>query len=61
MLTESAKKVYEEISSHLLICEMLSDVMWGYWTIIVSKNPAIEFDYIKFCQARHNSYQNFKK
>lgn len=39
---------------------MLSDMMWGYWAIIVSKNPNINFDYIAFAKTRHEMYQSSK-
>lgn len=39
---------------------MLSNMMWGYWAIIVSKNPQIDFDYISFAEVRHKLYQELK-
>lgn len=44
-----------------MVAEMLSHVMWGFWAIIVSKNPQIDFDYLKFSKVRHDFYQELKK
>lgn len=60
-LNEEDRKVYEEVKGNLLVAEMLSHVMWGFWAIIVSKNPAINFDYISFAKVRHNFYQELKQ
>lgn len=35
--------------------------MWGWWSLIVSKNPAIQFDYISFAEYRYDEYHKLKK
>ena len=39
---------------------MLSNIMWGWWAIIVCKNPLINFDYIKFAMKRYKDYMTAK-
>lgn len=39
---------------------MLSNMMWGWWAVIVCKNPAINFDYLKFAEKRFDDYMNAK-
>jgi hypothetical protein len=40
---------------------MLSNLYWGSWAIGVSKNPHINFDYIKFAQYRMQLYKEIKE
>ena len=40
--------MYKYIKDNLIIEIMLSHLMWGYWAVIVSKNPFIDFDYVKY-------------
>lgn len=40
---------------------MLSNLMWGWWGIIVSKNPDIKFDYLAFSKKRYDDYQRLKQ
>lgn len=42
------KKLVEQLSVGML----LSNLMWGWWSIIVCKNPQISFDYIAFAKWR---------
>jgi hypothetical protein len=35
--------------------------MWGWWGIIVSKNPNIQFDYISFAYERYLKYMEVKE
>ena len=39
---------------------MLSNVMWGWWAIIVCKNMDINFDYIEFAMKRYRDYLRVK-
>lgn len=39
----------------------MSHMMWGWWAIIVSKNPNIQFDYICFSLERYERYMKIKK
>lgn len=39
---------------------MLSNIYWGWWAIIVSKNPNIKFDYLEFCKVRLDNYNTVK-
>jgi len=41
--------------------KMMSHLMWGWWAIIVSKNPHIEFDYITFALDRYKRYMQIKQ
>lgn len=40
---------------------MLANLLWGWWGIIVSKNPQINFDYLTFVKKRFDDYQRIKK
>lgn len=61
VLNEEQLRIYNEVHDHLMLGEMLSDMMWGFWAIIVSKNPDINFDYISFAGVRHRHYQLLKQ
>ena len=39
---------------------MLSNIMWGWWAVIVCKNPNVTFDYLEFCKVRFDNYQKAK-
>lgn len=39
---------------------MSSCVYWGMWSIYMSKNPKINFDYVEFCQTRMSLYYQLK-
>jgi hypothetical protein len=45
----------------LPIGQMLANLMWGWWGIIVCKNPQINFDYLAFVKKRFEDYQIIKK
>lgn len=40
---------------------LLSNLTWGWWSIMVCKNPNISFDYIAFAKWRLEEYHKFKK
>lgn len=40
---------------------MLSNLLWGYWAIILCKNPDINFDYLQFSKVRYEKYQQYKQ
>jgi hypothetical protein len=46
----------EKLMSDLVVGRMLCSLTWGWWAIIVSKNPHINFDYIKFARMRYDNY-----
>lgn len=52
-MTQSMKNVEKLMKQQLVVGQMLSHLMWGYWAIIVSKNPQIDFDYIAFAKYRY--------
>ena len=52
---------YKWIREYLDVGEMLSNLMWGYWAVIVSKNPYINFDYVAFAKVRCQFYQELKR
>jgi hypothetical protein len=45
---EKYVKESERLSKEVGVGRLLCSLMWGWWSIIVSKNPNINFDYIKF-------------
>lgn len=51
----------EKMEEDLVVGRMLCSLMWGWWAIIVSKNPLIKFDYLKFAKWRYDNYQECKK
>ena len=58
---EEVKKEVEQLWKLLPYGELLSHAMWGWWAIIVCKNPLIDFDYLEFAKHRHSCYQALKK
>ena len=53
-------KKREKMLEDLVVGRMLCSLMWGWWAIIVSKNPDINFDYIKFAKMRYDHYYDSK-
>jgi choline/ethanolamine kinase len=51
----------EEILVEVKTCAMLSHYYWVLWSIIMSKNSEIEFDYLNYAHARYGVYQKLKK
>lgn len=47
--------------SEVPICMMFSHYYWVLWGLIMSKNPYIEFDYIKFCYSKYLKYMQLKE
>lgn len=46
---EEKKKVKSKVDrllSEFALGTMLSNIMWGWWAVIVCKNPNITFDYL---------------
>ena len=43
---ESIEKEAEYMVTRIPINTMLCNLFWGWWAIIVSKNPSIDFDYL---------------
>lgn len=39
----------------------MAQVMWGWWAIIMSKNPNIQFDYLQFSLKRYEDYRAIKE
>ena len=54
---ERRNKMLEDLVVGRLLCSL----MWGWWAIIVSKNPHISFDYLKFAKMRYDNYLDSKK
>lgn len=52
-LTQEVDRIMKDIP----LCMMLSNLFWGSWAVGVSKNPLINFDYIKFAQYRMRLYK----
>ena len=60
-LSEEEQKTYESLKKQLPLGEMLSNIMWGWWAVIVCKNPDINFDYIEFAMKRYRDYMRTKE
>jgi hypothetical protein len=45
---EKYVKESTRLSNKVGLGRLLCSLVWGWWSIIVSKNPNINFDYIKF-------------
>jgi hypothetical protein len=45
----------------LVMGKLLCSLMWGWWAIILSKDPDIKFDYLKFAKNRFDSYKEAKE
>ena len=46
---EERKKVkgkVDKLLAEFALGTMLSNIMWGWWAVIVCKNPNITFDYL---------------
>lgn len=51
----------EAIMKDIPLCLMLCNLYWGSWGISVSKNPKIQFDYIKFSINRMRIFNKIKE
>jgi len=51
----------ERIFDEVRVCAMLSHYYWVIWSVIVSKNPEINFDYIHYAHARFKIYEQLKQ
>ena len=51
----------EALFEEVRVCCMLSHYYWILWSVIMSKNPEIQFDYIHYAYDRYRIYQNLKK
>lgn len=50
----------DELVEEMDICVLLSQHLWAIWSVVVCKNPNIEFGYIQFGYERTVDYHNFK-
>jgi thiamine kinase-like enzyme len=57
IVRHECKQLIEEIKS----ARMMSHAYWSIWAIIFSKNPDINFDYVKYAHARFGEYLRMKK
>lgn len=57
---EKVKGKVERLLGEFALGTMLSNIMWGWWAVIVCKNPNITFDYLEFSKVRHDNYQKVK-
>lgn len=51
----------EEIFEEVRVCTMLSHYYWVLWSVFMSKNPDIQFDYIHYAYRRFEVYQRLKQ
>lgn len=51
----------EEIFEEVRVCAMLSHYYWVLWSIVMSKNPDIQFDYLHYAYKRFEVYQKLKQ
>jgi len=51
------ERIFEEVR----VCAMLSHYYWILWSVIVSKNPEINFDYIHYAHSRLKIYEKLKQ
>ena len=51
----------QRLVEQLPVGMLLSNLMWGWWSIMVCKNPKISFDYIAFAKWRLEEYLKYKK
>jgi len=51
----------EEIFAEVKVCTMLSHYYWVLWSIVMSKNSDIQFDYLHYAKRRFEVYQKLKQ
>ena len=60
---EEKKKVKPQVNKLLqqfVVGTMLSNILWGWWAVIVCKNPQVTFDYLEFGKFKHDNYMKAK-
>jgi hypothetical protein len=58
--SEKVRPKVERLLKEFWLGTMLSNIMWGWWAVIVCKNPNIQFDYLEFGKVRHEKYLEVK-
>jgi len=51
----------DEIFREVKICAMLSHYYWTLWSVVMSKNPEIQLDYLHYAYKRLNVYKELKQ
>jgi len=51
----------EEIFEEVRVCAMLSHYYWVLWSVVMSKNPEVNFDYLNYAKKRYDVYQKLKQ
>ena len=51
----------EKIFDEVRVCAMLSHYYWILWSVIMSKNPEINFDYVHYAYSRYKIYEKLKQ
>ena len=54
--TPQEQALFEELSREVYLSMALSNFYWSVWGIFMSKNPDIQFDYVKFTHARYQKF-----
>jgi len=58
---EEFKQEVNDVMEEVKICAMLSHYYWVLWSVVMSKNPEIQFDYLHYAYSRFTVYQKLKK
>jgi len=58
---EAFNQEIEEIYKEVRVCAMLSHYYWVLWSVVMSKNPEVNFDYIEYAKRRYDVYQQLKQ
>jgi len=57
---EEFNQEVNDVLEEVKICTMLSHYYWVLWSVVMSKNPEIQFDYLHYAYSRYNVYQKLK-
>jgi thiamine kinase-like enzyme len=55
------RALLDSLVKQVRVGSMLSHYYWCVWAVVMSKNPDIDFDYIRFSRDRYNGYLKFKE
>jgi len=58
---EEFEREVNDILEEVKVCAMFSHFYWVLWSIIMSKNPEVDFDYIHYAKSRYDAYQKLKE
>jgi len=58
---EEFNQEVNDVMEEVKICAMLSHYYWILWSVVMSKNPEIEFDYLHYAYSRFTVYKKLKE